>query len=191
MGLLAAWLGLAGACRSVPVVEGWAGLPTLESLDGTPTRWEPEPEDRFVAFVFVGIECPISNRCQPELGALGKELGPRGVRFIQVYPFPDENAERIRAHRAEYGITAAACRDPRHVLASVLGAHRTPEVVVLARDGRKIYQGRVNDQYPALGVAKPEPTRHDLAEALRDHLAGGSAAAKTSPAVGCSFRSAP
>ncbi len=171
--------------------EGLTGLPPLVDLQGRTAALELGAQTRAVVFVFVGVECPISNRFLPELAALEAELAPQGVKFVTVYPFPDETPERIGAHRAEFGQGGAAYRDPEHVLARALGAHRTPEAVALTRDGRRIYQGRINDQYRSLGVARPEPTRHDLAEALRGFLGGEAPSGKGFPAVGCSFRSSP
>ena len=138
--------------------------------------------------VFVGVECPISNRCLPELKTLEDRLSPKGVRFLHVYPNPDESAEIIRRHRGDYLLGTEAFRDPEHQLARKLNAHCTPEVVALAADGRLIYRGRVNDQFTALGVGRPQPTRHDLQEALDAFLGGDAPGGRVTLAVGCTFR---
>jgi hypothetical protein len=181
----------AGCEPPKPEAKAWSTLPHLPDLDGKVVGWNPPSGTRAVVFVFAGVECPISNRVQPELEALEAELSSRRIAFYEIYPYPDETAEGIRKHRLEYRRSAMAFLDKEHVLAKALGAHRTPEAVAMAADGRKIYQGRINDQYRALGVAKPEPTRHDLAEALRGFLAGEEPSGTTVPAVGCSFRALP
>lgn len=168
----------------------WSGL-ALEGVDGQAHRLAVAGEERAVVFLFLGVDCPIANRALPELKELEHTRGPRGVRFVEVYAQPDETWEAIREHRRQYALTSEAYRDPGWQLAKRLAASRTPEVVALSIDGQLIYRGRVNDQYAALGVARAEPTRHDLAEALDAFLAGGAPRGTTTTAVGCSFRALP
>ena len=167
------------------------GRVVLTQLDGVEARTPTEDGVRAVVYVFLGIECPIANRVIPELSALERELGGKGVVFCPIYPYPDETAEQIRKHREGYGLSGPAYRDPEFKLARVLRAHATPEVVALTGDGSLIYRGRVNDQFTALGVGRPEATRHDLADALRDYLTSGVARGRIEPAVGCTFRALP
>ncbi len=184
--ILAAAAFLGAACPREKTAPG-----PLVNLDGQIEVVTREPSTRAWVVAFLGIECPIANRCLPELAALEAKHATNGVRFVHVYPNPDETPERIRRHREEYGLKPRAYLDPEHRLAKQFHAHRTPEVVVISREGRTLYQGRVNDQYAALGVARPAPTRHDLAEVL-DALARGEVpASRVAPAVGCSFRATP
>lgn len=161
---------------------------TLTDLEGRTVPLVPGPSVRAQVFVFLGVECPIANRCSPELARLARELAPRGVRFYHVYPNPDETPEAIGRHRAEYGLGKEGYRDPGLKVARALGARWTPEAVALAPDGALIYQGRINDQFTALGVGKPAPTRHDLAEALEAFLRGGVPMGVVTPRAGCTFR---
>jgi NAD(P)-dependent dehydrogenase (short-subunit alcohol dehydrogenase family) len=142
-------------------------------------------------FEFLGTECPIAGRVQPELERLAQEFGPQGVRFVAIYPNVGETASGIRKHRSEAGQTVEAGLDPGHRLTDRLAVTVTPEVVVLASDGRLIYQGRVNDQYGALGKGRPAPTRHDVAEALGGFLASGQATAIRTTPVGCRIQRLP
>ncbi|MCC6232801.1 MAG: hypothetical protein IT580_09170 [Verrucomicrobiales bacterium] len=184
------WLGLAAClCLACPRTASPPG--PLMGLDGQMHPVTVDATTRAWVYVFVGIECPISNRCLPELASLEKKYASQGIRFLHLYPNPDETPERIRRHRAEYGLGPDAYRDPAHTLARQLQTHRTPEVVVITRGGRQVYQGRVNDQYAALGVGKPAPTRHDLAEVLAAIVAGAPLEPRIQAAVGCSFRSYP
>src|SRR5216684_2626005 len=91
-----------------------------------------------------------------------------------VDPNPAESPEAIRGHLKDYRYPASAIRDPRQQLARFAAATITPEAAVYDRQGRRIYLGRVDDRYVALGVERPAPTRHDLEEAL-----------DAAPAVGC------
>lgn len=191
MGLTAIWLWLAIAgargAESVPKPES---IPLVD-LEGHPTPPVVAATTRAVVFVFLGVECPIANRCAPELARLASRLGPRGIRFLHVYPNPDETTAAIREHRRQHGLPTEAYRDPDLRAAKALHARWTPEAVALTPEGALIYQGRVNDQFTALGVGRPQPTRHDLEEALEGFLAGTPPSAITTPRVGCTFRPAP
>lgn len=161
---------------------------SLTDLDGKRVLLTPSPSVRALVFVFLGVECPIANRCSPELVRLARDLTPRGIRFYHVYPNPDETPEVIRRHREAYAYPAEAYRDPDLKLARALGARWTPEAVALTPDGSRIYQGRINDQFTALGVGRPAPTRHELAEALEAYLHGGPPLGIVTPRAGCTFR---
>ncbi|MCW5556266.1 MAG: hypothetical protein KIT22_00205 [Verrucomicrobiae bacterium] len=156
----------------------------LTALSGEAVSWRPGPKGRVVVFAFLGADCPISNRAQPELSRLARELSP-DVEFVPVYPNAGEDADAIRRHRTEYQLTPVAYRDPKQRLADALQVGVTPEVVALTAGGRLIYRGRINDQFGGLGRGRPEPTRHDLAEALGAFLAGSPPAGRVTPAVGC------
>src|SRR5512143_388854 len=41
-------------------------------------------ERKATVLVFLGMECPLSNRSIPELNRLAAEYGARGVRFLAV-----------------------------------------------------------------------------------------------------------
>lgn len=184
------WLALLltlSSAWAAPVPDALA----LTDLDGRSSAIRLAPTNQAVVYVFLGVECPIANRALPELVALEKRFAPRGIRFFHLYPNADESPDRIREHRRHYGLGAEAYRDPGLRIAAALRACRTPEVVALTREGRLIYQGRINDQFTALGVGRPQPTRHDLAEALEGFLSGKAPAAVVTPGVGCTFRTPP
>jgi len=144
-----------------------------------------------VVFEFRGTECPIAARVQPELERLFHEFGPAGVLFVAVYPNGGETAGEIRRVRRDAAQTTEAAMDPQQRLADQLGVTVTPEVVAIAADGHLIYRGRVNDQYGGLGQGRPEPTRHDLEEALRAFLASGEAQGITTEPIGCRVQRLP
>lgn len=172
-------------CRS-PVVDG---PPALTGLDGTRHTLGELSGTRAAVLVYVAVDCPIANRCLPDIMALRRALEPRGVRVSLVYPSASESAVQVRRHREEYALEGEAYRDPGFAFARRYGVRFTPEAVATTPDGTLVYRGRINDQYLALGNGRPAPTRHDLAEALEEFLSGVAPSGRVVPAVGCSFRS--
>jgi hypothetical protein len=138
-----------------------------------------------IVFLFISVDCPISNRYAPEIRRLSEACAPRGVVFRLVYPNPAESPDAIRRHLKDYRYPGSALRDPRQQLARVAAATITPEAAVYDSQGRRLYLGRIDDRYVALGIERPAATRHDLEEALDATLAGKPVRQPTAPAVGC------
>jgi hypothetical protein len=150
------------------------------------------PVDPFAAsgltadvFVFVRTDCPVSNRYAPELRRLAEEFGPRGVRFVLVYPNPDATAEAIRAHLQEYGLQMTALRDPEHRLVERTEVTITPEAVVFTPAGELVYRGRIDNRYVDFGKTRARASEHDLQRAIEAVLEGRSVATPRTQAVGC------
>ena len=153
-----------------------ATVDALQAPDGT----------RAIVFLFTSTDCPISNRYAPEVRRIAQAFTSKGVVFRLVYPNSAEDAATIREHMAafSYAGDAQALRDPTHALVKFVGATVTPEAVVWA-GGRVVYRGRIDDRYVDLGVERPAPTRHDLADALTASLGGKPVPHPTTQAVGC------
>src|SRR5436189_3462515 len=66
-----------------------------------------------LVFVFVSVECPISNRYAPEVRRLHDKFAAQGVEFSLVYPNPMEPVAAIRRHLQDYSYPMRALRDPR------------------------------------------------------------------------------
>jgi hypothetical protein len=135
--------------------------------------------------LFVGTDCPVSNRYAPEIRRLHAAFSGRGVEFWLVYPNAGDDAASIRSHLAEHDLPLRALRDPAHALVRRAGVRVTPEAAVFTGDGPPAYRGRIDDRASDLGVSRAAPTRHDLEEALAAVLAGRPVAEPVTRAVGC------
>ena len=135
-------------------------------------------------YVFVLKDCPIANQYRPELRRIVDRYSPR-VHFTFVYEDPDlsQGSASTLAHT---GISKSvdARIDPRAMLAKKYGASVSP-TAVLTNGSKVLYAGRIDDLYPQIGKRRPEPTTHDLRDALDAFLAGRPASRPSAPAVGC------
>jgi hypothetical protein len=64
----------------------------------------------------------------------------------------------------------------------------TPEAAVYisgAGTPRLVYRGRIDDRFVDFGLARPQPSKHDLQEVLDALVAGRAVTPHTTPAVGC------
>jgi thiol-disulfide isomerase/thioredoxin len=160
----------------------------LTSLEGEPVPpLTGSPNYSAFAYVFMGTDCPISNRLAPEIERLHQSFSNRGILLRAVYA--GESAERIRAHRQAFSLTLPALIDATGAVAQELGVTVTPEVVVYLLHGDNDpvlnYRGRINDLYSALGQGRPAATRHDLKEVLDAIAARSPLPSRITKAVGC------
>jgi hypothetical protein len=144
------------------------------------------PGAKATVFIFTSTDCPISNRYAPEVRRIVTAFATNGVVFRLVYPNPAEQPAAIREHMTAFGYAGAidALRDPEHALVKHVNATVTPEAVVVV-DRRVLYRGRIDDRYVELGLERPSPTTHDLADALTAVLAGRAVPHASTQAVGC------
>ena len=66
-----------------------------------------------------------------------------------------------------------------------LALARPPEAAVFDRHRKITYVGRINDLYSELGSARPEPTTHELADAIESTLSGQPVQVARTKAIGC------
>jgi len=144
------------------------------------------PRLPLTVYVFLAETCPISQQATLPLRALHRQYAPQGVRFVGVFPAPGTTAAGVAEFARAYALPFVAQPDAGQRLARQLGASTTPEAVVVAADGRTIlYQGRLDDQYAALGQRRTLSQHHELAEALADLAAGRAVAVPRTQPVGC------
>ena len=173
-------------CAAALSTTAWAQL-RVQTIDGASVDALAAPSGvKAVVFLFTSTDCPISNRYAPEMRRIVTTFAPQGVAFRLVYPNPAEQGPAIRAHMADFGFGGAiqALRDPKLALVKYVNATVTPEAAVVV-GGRVAYIGRIDDRYVDLGLERPAPTMHDLADALSAVLAGRPVAHPTTQAVGC------
>src|SRR5262249_3746269 len=112
------------------------------------------------------------------------EFAKQEVKFLAVNSNSHDAAERVAGHAKEHQIPFPVLLDPDHKAADALQAERTPEAFLLDGRERGHYRGRIDDQF-GVGFQRPSPRRRDLAEALREVLAGKQVSIVKTQAAGC------
>jgi hypothetical protein len=169
------------------VVAGVPAQVRVQTIDGTAIDALAAPAGtKAIVFLFTSTDCPISNRYAPEVRRIVTTFASQGVEFRLVYPSTADRPSAIREHMASFGYEGSlqALRDPKLALVKYVKATVTPEAAVVV-DGRVAYHGRIDDRYVDIGLERPAPTTHDLADALTAVLAGRPVAHQTTQAVGC------
>lgn len=181
------------AC-SRALADGPATAPAplqFTGIDGK--RYEPlnvEPHHAAV-LVFVLQDCPICNGYAPQIERLAKDLGPKDACFYVVHVDPTLGPDEARRHAKAYGYSIPVLIDRHHDLVGRLNVTAAPTAVVLDAQGGVKYEGRIDDQYVAIGSARSVVTTHDLRDALAAVLAGKPVAEPRTRTVGCAVPDLP
>jgi len=133
--------------------------------------------------VFVRRDCPVSSRYAPVIEKISDEYSGR-AKFWLVFPDQADSAAEMRKYLSDYRYSLPALSDPQRALVRAGRVQITPEVAVF-REGRLIYDGRIDNWYVSLGKARAEPTTHELRDALDAALAGKIPAHAEVRGVGC------
>jgi hypothetical protein len=144
-------------------------------------------ETRVTALVFLGTQCPISNRAIPTLNELYTSHGCDPLDFFIVVSDPTISRKDVISYRDQYKIKVPILFDASGTLAQQLKPTHTPEAFVLDASGAIRYQGRIDDSFAALGKVNQVVKSHDLADAIDALLAGKTIAHEKTEAVGCPF----
>lgn len=146
-----------------------------------------DASNRATVIVFMGLECPISNRYIPALNDLAKR---EGVAFFGVISDPILKRQQVIRWRDEYNVGYPIVFDASCSLARQLKPAVTPEAFVLDREGQVVYRGRIDDGFSELGGASPIIKSHDLADAITAVLENKPITTPKTTAIGCLFEAA-
>lgn len=171
-------------------------ISTFTLRDGRGVNWSlPKADEQpIVVVAFLGTQCPLARLYAPRLSRLADQYRDRGVAVVGIDSNQQDSATALIEFAREYGLAFPLLKDPANVLADQFGALRTPEVFLL--DARRAirYRGRIDDQYgfarddvssPPRAFQRPQPTRHDLIEAIDDLLAERTIRVQYTEAPGC------
>ncbi|MBX7168662.1 MAG: redoxin domain-containing protein [Pirellulales bacterium] len=154
-------------------------------LEGRAHRLAGDPHRAATVLVFMTTECPIAPEYVPELNRLAAEFCDKHVEFYGV--LADRTVKRTAAVKfaADFKIEFPVLFDASGDLASTLGPTHVPEAFVLDPHGALAYHGRIDDRYAAPGQKRPQPTVHDLSDAVAAVLAGRPVETAVTEPVGC------
>src|SRR5262249_54266912 len=173
----------AAADKPAPIGARIANL-TFKDIRYLPRSLDDFEQPQAFVLVFTNTSCPLVQQYFPTLKALDKEFRDQGVQFLAVNVGADDTILTMSAQAVKYGVEFPFVKDIDGSCIKALGVKRTPEVVVLDRERRLRYRGRIDDQH-RLGGARAAATRDDLKEALAAVLVGREVAVKETPVDGC------
>ena len=186
LGTLLSLLAL-GSLVLVPQVTA-AGTPLqLRDTNGVLRQPLAAEGNKAVVLIFIVNDCPISNGYAPEINRLCAGYAPKKIGFRLVSVDSGVPAAAIKQHAQQYGYRCPDLLDPDHTFVKFVGATVTPEVTVYGSDGKRLYQGRIDNKYADFGKVRYAATTHDLQAALDSVVAGKPVPPTRAKAVGCAI----
>src|SRR5580704_2518140 len=157
---------------------------TLKDSLGTTHSLSDWKDRRAIVVIFIGTECPLARQYGSKLADLAKHYDGKGVEFAAIDSNQQDSLAAITHFARINHIAFPILKDPANQVADKFGAARTPEAFVLDAKGIIRYRGTIDDQF-GVGYARAAASRHHLADALDDVLAGKSVRTAMVESVGC------
>jgi peroxiredoxin len=150
----------------------------------TPAEWSGA---KAVVLLFTTTDCPIANSYVPEMNRIHEAYAPRGVQFFAVqtdFTIPEAD---VAKYASDFQYAYPLLLDPQQILVRHTGASITPQVAILAPDGKLLYLGRIDDRVADFGKQRSKPATLDLRDSLDALLAGKPVPHATTKSIGCAI----
>lgn len=143
-----------------------------------------QPESRLTAIIFLGIDCPISQRYLARIKAIESQYPLPDLKILGIIPGKVKKHD-LESFLASYEIKFPLYIDKQHSITNYLHAEITPEALLFDSTGALKYQGAIDNWYYDLGHARQGATENYLIDAIDAILQGMEPSVKKTKAVGC------
>jgi thiol-disulfide isomerase/thioredoxin len=168
--------------------QSFANYYLTNVADDKPVAIQPCSTCTAVVVVFHSLNCPYDLHYAERIKKLAETYGT-AVSFYLVNSNaePEEQADKMKVAYLRWGLSIPYLADKDQILMSALNARKTPEAILLKKEGstlRVVYQGAIDDN----------PQVHHDAEvkfleiAIQEILQGKSPTVAAERAVGCTIR---
>lgn len=140
-----------------------------------------------VVLFFTTTDCPIANSYVPEMNRIHDAYASRGVLFYAVQTDLTIPEADVAKYARDFQYSYPLLLDPNQKLVRWTGASITPQVAILAPDGKLLYLGRVDNRVEDFGKQRPAPTVLDLRNSLDAVIAGKIVPHATTKSLGCAI----
>ena len=149
------------------------------------------PEKPFQVIIFMAVDCPITQKYMGAFKELAATYESRQIMVTGYFP-AGLTKKGEKEFRAEYQIpeTIKLLDDKKGTVTSKYGATITPEVVLIDKNQKVIYQGAFDNWFFELGRYRLEVTEHYLIDAIEAALKGDMPAITKTEAIGCFIQNA-
>ena len=144
------------------------------------TAFDSHKNTKPTAYVFMSKTCPFCRAYEKRLAKMSESYGKQGLRFIMVYPTRKTPAEQKVAYHKKAAFRGPMVNDKDASIAKLLRVTKTPEIVLVAKDGKIVFRGGIDDNPRSVeNVKKPY-----LKTACDDLVAGRKLSVTGAPLYG-------
>lgn len=181
----------AGLTAAPDAISALFRVRALVDAEGVVHQLGAKPGAKAVVLVFLGPECPISQRYIPELNRIAAQQQTNAVEFYGVVAGKKIARTNVAAFAQEYAVRFPVLVDNDLSLARWLRPTHLPEAFVLKPDGDVIYHGRIDDWYESIGKPRAVVQQRELRDAISAALSHQAPARAYARPVGCYFEELP
>ena len=161
----------------------------LPATDGKTYELGDFEQDPVLVVFFTCNHCPYVIGSDESTRQIVEKFAPRGVRFVAINSnskntYAEDDFRHMVERMREEKFPWIYLHDESQEVARAYGALRTPHFYVFDRDRRLIYTGRAVDNPRRAERSK----RHDLEDALEEHLSGKSITTPVTNPIGCNVK---
>jgi hypothetical protein len=142
------------------------------------------PTDSLTVWVFLAVDCPISQKYISELRRMDSVYATRKLRVRGVIP-GKVNPEEVKTFIKEYAIKFPVQIDRDFTNVRKFHATITPEAFLVNQQQRVVYRGAIDNWFFDLGKYRQRVTEHYLQNAIDAVMQGKMPAVQKTEAVGC------
>ncbi len=176
------------------LIEPGSVAPDIKLTDTEGKEWtlaSALKDGKIVVLQWFSPECPFVQKHYKDsktFNNLAKDYAPKGVVFVAINSAakgkPGSGTERNHKAKADWAIPYPILLDESGQVGQAYGAHNTPAMVVINKDGKVAYAGAIDDDS---GADKPGKTNY-VAKALDELLAGTSVTTPKTRPYGCAIK---
>lgn len=137
--------------------------------------------ERATVYVFMSRSCPYCVMYQERLEQMTRAYRAKGVDFVMIYPTRKTPlGAKIAYHKEKAQFSSPFVNDKDASVAKSLKIKKTPEVVLVDKDGVILFRGGIDDNPKHASKIR----KAHLKNALEDHLNGRPVSVTTAPLFG-------
>ena len=134
---------------------------------------------------FLEPTCPISQKYQAIISDLNKEFAIEEIQSIFIFPNTFSTKAETLQFANEIDKKSVKIFDSQKKITKIIGATITPEVFLINKYGKIIYQGAIDDWFYALGKKRVQASTYFLKNAINNYKKGVEINPTKTEAFGC------
>ncbi len=136
--------------------------------------------------IFMAVDCPITQKYMATIRDLAQKYQSQQISVVGYFP-AGLSKKGAKEFRQEYQVPEIIqfINDKKRIMTNKYNATVTPEVVLVDKNQRVIYQGSIDNWFFELGRYRLEVTENYLIDAIEASLKGDQPSIKKTEAIGC------
>ncbi|MBK6860716.1 MAG: hypothetical protein IPK91_04035 [Saprospiraceae bacterium] len=143
-------------------------------------------QSQYKVYFFLLEDCKISQAYISEIKRIEKEFANDSIRFVALFPNATSTEQSVLTFNKRYKLPMLCKQDVQRMVADQYQISVLPEVVVINEtQHQKLYQGRIDNLFVAIGKRRKKATTFDLKEVLKGIVSGQQLPYRKTAAIGC------